>query len=75
MKKKTHISQIRFNYKKSVLDIKNSDLDPFKQFNKWMNEAIKYAFFIVGDGAMMDPMMVTVTLATILLTLIPNPTM
>jgi len=28
-----------------VLDIKNSDLDPFKQFNKWMNEAIKYKVY------------------------------
>ena len=36
MKRKTDISQIRFNYKKSVFDIKNSDLDPFKQFSKWI---------------------------------------
>ena len=41
MKKKTDISQIRFNYTKNPLDIKNSDSNPFKQFNKWMNEAIR----------------------------------
>ena len=45
MKRKTDISQIRFNYKKSVFDIKNSDLDPFKQFSKWMNEAIRYKIY------------------------------
>ncbi len=31
-----------------------------------MNEAIKYAFFIVVDRAMMDPMMVTVRAKSIL---------
>jgi len=45
MKRKTDISQIRFNYKKSVFDIKNSDLDPFKQFSKWMNQAIRYKIY------------------------------
>jgi len=45
MKRKTDISQIRFNYKKNPLDIKNSDQDPFKQFNKWMNEAVRNKIF------------------------------
>ena len=45
MKKKTDISQIRFNYKKNPLDIKNSDQNPFKQFNKWMNEAVRNKIF------------------------------
>ena len=45
MKKKTDISQIRFNYKKKPLNIKNSDQDPFKQFNKWMNEAVRNKIF------------------------------
>ena len=45
MKKKTDISQIRFKYQKKPLDIKNSDLNPFKQFQKWLNEAIKNKIF------------------------------
>ena len=45
MKKKTDISQIRFKYKTGLLDIKNSDKNPFKQFNKWMQEAIKNKVF------------------------------
>ena len=32
-------------YKKNALDIKTSDLNPFKQFKKWMNEAIKNKIF------------------------------
>ena len=40
MKKKTDISQVRFKYKKDALDIQNSNPNPFKQFNKWMKEAI-----------------------------------
>ena len=45
MKRKTDISQIRFKYKKNPLDMKNSDSNPFKQFKKWMNEAIKNKIF------------------------------
>ena len=45
MKRKTNISQIRFKYKKNPLDIKTSDSNPFKQFRKWMNEAIKNKIF------------------------------
>ena len=45
MKRKIDISQIRFKYKKNPLDIKTSDLNPFKQFKKWMNEAIKNKIF------------------------------
>ena len=45
MKKKIDISQIRFKYKKNPLDIKNSDSNPFNQFNKWMNESIKNKVF------------------------------
>ena len=41
MKKRTNISQLRFKYKKNPLNIKNSDSNPFKQFNKWMNETIR----------------------------------
>ena len=45
MKKKTDISQVRFKYKKDILDIKSSSSDPFKQFNKWMKEAIRNKVF------------------------------
>ena len=45
MKRKIDISQIRFKYKKNPLEIKTSDLNPFKQFRKWMNEAIKNKIF------------------------------
>ena len=45
MKRKTDISQIRFKYKKNPFDIKTSDSDPFKQFRKWMNEAISNKIF------------------------------
>ena len=45
MKRKIDISQIRFKYKKNPLDIKTSNLNPFKQFKKWMNEAIKNKIF------------------------------
>ena len=45
MKKKTDISQVRFKYKKDILDIKGSSPDPFKQFNKWMKEAIRNKVF------------------------------
>ena len=45
MKIKTDISQIRFKYKKEPFDIKNSDSDPFKQFSKWLNEAIRNKVF------------------------------
>ena len=45
MKKKTDISQVRFKYKKDILDIKSSSPDPFKQFNKWMKEAIRNKVF------------------------------
>ena len=45
MKKKTDISQVRFKYKKDALDIKNSASNPFKQFNKWMKEAIRNNVF------------------------------
>ena len=48
MKKKIKISQLRFNYKnykKELLSIKNSDSNPFKQFSKWLNQAIKSNVF------------------------------
>ena len=45
MKRKIDISQIRFKYKKNPLNIKTSNLNPFKQFKKWMNEAIKNKIF------------------------------
>ena len=45
MKKRTDISQLRFKYKKNPLDIKNSDSNPFKQFNKWMKESIRNKIF------------------------------
>ena len=45
MKRKTDISQIRFKYKKKPFDIKNSDSNPFKQFSKWLNEAIRNKVF------------------------------
>ena len=48
MKKKIEISQLRFNYKdykKELLSIKNSDSNPFKQFSKWLNQAIKSNVF------------------------------
>tara|TARA_Y100000590_G_scaffold413084_1_gene508590 strand:- start:1331 stop:1981 length:651 start_codon:yes stop_codon:yes gene_type:complete len=45
MKNKTEISQIRFKYKKGSLDVKNIDSNPFKQFKKWINEAIKNKVF------------------------------
>ena len=45
MKIKTDISQIRFKYKKEPFDIKNSHSDPFKQFSKWLNEAIRNKVF------------------------------
>ena len=45
MKRKTDISQIRFKYKKKPLSIKESDSNPFKQFSKWLNEAIKNKIF------------------------------
>ena len=45
MKNKTEISQIRFKYKKDSLDVKNIDPNPFKQFKKWINEAIKNKVF------------------------------
>ena len=45
MKKKTDISQIRFRYKKGALDIKNTSINPFLQFNKWLMEAIKNKVF------------------------------
>ena len=45
MIKKTDISQVRFKYKKDALDIKNSASNPFKQFNKWMKEAIRNNVF------------------------------
>ena len=45
MKKIKDISQIRFKYKKGKLDINNSNSNPFKQFDKWLNEAIKYKVF------------------------------
>ena len=48
MKKKIEISQLRFNYKdykKELLSIKNSDSNPFKQFSKWLNQAIKNNVF------------------------------
>ena len=45
MKKRTKISQLRFKYKKNPLDIKNSDSNPFKQFNKWMKESIRNKIF------------------------------
>ena len=45
MKKRTNISQLRFKYKKNPLDIKNSDSNPFKQFNKWMKESIRNKIF------------------------------
>ena len=45
MKRKTDISQIRFKYKKKPLSIKESDSNPFKQFSKWLNEAIKNKVF------------------------------
>ena len=40
MKKKTHISQIRFRYKTDKLDVKNISSNPFKQFEKWLKQAI-----------------------------------
>ena len=45
MKKRTNISQLRFKYKKNPLNIKNSDSNPFKQFNKWMKESIRNKIF------------------------------
>ena len=45
MIKKTDISQIRFRYKKDKLSKKLSSSNPFKQFNKWLNEAIKNKVF------------------------------
>ena len=48
MKKRIEISQLRFNYKnykKELLSIKNSDSNPFKQFSKWLNQAIKSNVF------------------------------
>ena len=45
MKKRTNISRLRFKYKKNPLDIKNSDSNPFKQFNKWMKESIRNKIF------------------------------
>ena len=41
MQKKTDISQIRFEYKKGSIDIKNIDSNPIKQFKKWIKEVIK----------------------------------
>ena len=45
MKIKTNISQIRFKYKKESFDISNANSDPFKQFIKWFNEALKFKVF------------------------------
>ena len=45
MKKSVEISQIRFKYKENPLTIKSSERNPFLQFNKWMNEAIKNKVF------------------------------
>ena len=45
MKSKTDISQIRFKYKTDSLDIKNTSNDPFVQFKKWLNEAIRNKVF------------------------------
>ena len=45
MQKKTNISQIRFEYKKGFIDIKNIDSNPIKQFKKWIKEAIKNKVF------------------------------
>ena len=45
MQKKTDISQIRFEYKKGSIDIKNIDSNPIKQFKKWIKEAIKNKVF------------------------------
>ena len=45
MVKKTHISQIRFKYKSDPLDIKNININPFKQFEIWLNQAIKNKVF------------------------------
>ena len=45
MQKKTNISQIRFEYKKGSIDIKNIDSNPIKQFKKWIKEAIKNKVF------------------------------
>ena len=39
MQKKTDISQIRFEYKKGSIDIKNIDSNPIKQFKKWIKES------------------------------------
>ena len=45
MKKKLELSQIRFKYKEDKLSIKNSNNNPFNQFSKWMNQAIKNKVF------------------------------
>ena len=42
MKRKLELSQIRFKYKKDKLNIKGSYSNPFSQFSKWMNQAIRH---------------------------------
>ena len=45
MKRKLELSQIRFKYKEDKLSIKDSNNNPFNQFSKWMNQAIKNKVF------------------------------
>jgi len=35
------LASIRKEYAQSSLDTDNADKSPFKQFDKWMNEAVK----------------------------------